>query len=182
MKKLMALLLVFTLFVFPACAQELPDTGICLCADGVLVARGTDLGNGFVGDIWMYEHNAETAEGVEIWLYLADLEEFILSETTVDGCAAYQATAKNGCRAILVPDYDGVALLLAEEGIHDLPDDEPQPFQIWQEEVDCPHCHGGRCSLCHGSGVYRAYGQSVSCDPYCAACDGRGVVARNRWN
>ena len=82
MKKLMALLLVCMLFVFPAHAQELPDTGICLCADGVLAAQGVDLGNGFVGDIWVYEHNAETAEGVEIWLYLADLEEFLLAETT----------------------------------------------------------------------------------------------------
>lgn len=179
MKKIhfVALLIVLTLMAVPSLAQELPDAGICLCADGVLVGRNLDLG-GFVCDAWMYEHNEETAEGVEIWLYLADLDGFSLSRTTVDGYAAYQAQAQNGCRAVLVPDYDGAALLLVEQGMDQLPEEDSEPFSMQRVEVDCPYCHGGRCSLCNGSGIYRNYGTAVECDPDCAACDGRGTVAQ----
>ncbi len=46
--------------------------------------------------------------------------------------------------------------------------------QYIQVKQDCFACTGGVCSLCHGSGWYRNYGESVPCPIFCQTCDGLG--------
>ena len=42
----------------------------------------------------------------------------------------------------------------------------------------CPECFGSKkCSLCHGTGVYRLYGVSVDCPKECSYCGGTGYVS-----
>ena len=53
----------------------------------------------------------------------------------------------------------------------------------WQTQtVSCPECHGsGRCSLCHGTGTYRIYGQAVSCSAACSFCGGTGSYQTRQY-
>lgn len=53
----------------------------------------------------------------------------------------------------------------------------------WQTQtVTCPECHGsGRCSLCHGTGAYRLYGQAVSCSATCSFCGGKGSYQTRQY-
>lgn len=47
----------------------------------------------------------------------------------------------------------------------------------WQTQtLSCPQCKGTRsCQLCHGTGIYRLYGQNVECETLCSFCNGTGV-------
>ena len=48
-----------------------------------------------------------------------------------------------------------------------------------EREVTCWRCHGsGKCQLCHGTGTYSAYGQSISCRKDCDVCGGTGKTTQ----
>lgn len=53
----------------------------------------------------------------------------------------------------------------------------------WQiKTVTCPECRGSRsCQICHGTGVYRLYGEAVPCSRFCSFCDGRGSYETRQY-
>ena len=58
----------------------------------------------------------------------------------------------------------------------------PNSDWVWVEvEKDCPYCTLGRCSVCKGTGTYSLYGVSVSCDPACSSCDGKGTITQKEY-
>ena len=183
MKKIMILVLALTLICLPVMAEELPDAGVCLKQDGLLCAVNLDMGGGYVCDLWAFDQDSRTVDGILMWLAVAEEFGYRLADALVEGRQAFEAKAPDGRCAYLVPDYDGMVVLLVERGMEYNPvrvvEDDPQPqTQHGYMEVDCPYCYGGRCPQCNGSGIYRNYGVSVSCDLYCAGCDGRGTVTR----
>ena len=48
-------------------------------------------------------------------------------------------------------------------------------------EKDCPSCIGGVCSICHGTGTYRLYGEKVSCPTKCTSCNGKGTYTTQEY-
>ena len=53
-------------------------------------------------------------------------------------------------------------------------------WETVEEEVDCPICTFGNCSICGGDGKYERYGEVVSCDPDCSSCDGKGKIKQRK--
>jgi len=53
-------------------------------------------------------------------------------------------------------------------------------WETVEEEVDCPSCTFGNCSICGGSGKYERYGTIQYCDPNCSSCDGKGKIKQRK--
>ena len=53
-------------------------------------------------------------------------------------------------------------------------------YETVEEEVDCPSCTFGNCSICGGDGKYERYGKVVFCDPDCGSCGGKGKIKRTK--
>lgn len=148
----------------------------------------------YVCNVWFFPRNSYTEAGCGYWLLDCLEEGFTLSKTQVEGYGAYIVKAPSGPYAMLLPDYGGTAMLMVETTLPyapALPTATPAPRPVvtpapqtggsgghWESvtvEKDCPSCTNGSCSICHGTGVYRLYGQAVDCDRDCASCDGKGT-------
>lgn len=161
------------------------------------------LADGFTGSQALFSlPEGEDAKAALRSAYLADAQDagLTVEEITEDAALGTVSllTDPQGLRACLYWDVSGGLLLVLETGMHLAPAATPTPTAaptqapatpmptrtagpaghwVWQEvQVDCPSCVGGICPLCHGTGVYRLYGQQMDCDTGCSACDGRGYI------
>lgn len=187
---LLACLLVLALLCeCGACADELalPDISIQLGTKGERQFSDYDFSRDYRCDVWVYPQTSKAKDAVGIWLLACIDAGFSVCKTEVEGYAAYEVTdVGSNLRAVLLPEYAGAVMLLTQSGMNyppAMPTPTPPPSDNggsvqyhWVEiEQDCPACINGVCPLCHGTGQYHLYGETIPCSPYCETCGGRGT-------
>ena len=158
----------------------------------------------YVCDVWVYPRDSRTDSRMADWIMAALQSGYTISCITVEDQTAYRLVDQSGLYALMFPKYQGAVMLMVQQGMDyapamatPTPKPTPQPTTppvipqtsgsnngewIWVEvEKDCPSCHGGRCSICNGTGVYRLYGEEVWCSRYCSSCDGRGTYTTQEY-
>lgn len=207
MKKIMAFSVCLMLICVSACAQVLPDAGVWL--DVGVQQKMTDyvFSQDYVCDVWIYPRDNRTEKLLAGWIMQALDSGYIVSVTIVEGQRAYRLEDENGLYALMFSQYQGKVMLMLQQGMHYAPDmatPTPRPTLrptlepnegakapgadtgdwgwIWVEvEKDCPFCVNGRCSNCNGTGAIHLYGETVSCDRSCVACDGLGTYTTQEY-
>lgn len=204
MKRWIVLLMAMFLLMETAAAQVLPDAAYWLDVSGTRQMTDYAFSDEYLCDVWLYPRDARTENRIPLWLMQTLEEGYILRKQQVEGKAAYIIEDSDGLYALLLPDYQGMVMLMVQNGMvyaptvatpTPLPTATPVPetesvfpqdndAYHWEwvaVEKDCEFCVGGRCKECGGSGVYRLYGESVPCDPDCVACDGKGTYETREY-
>lgn len=186
-------------------AQALPDAGIYLGVNGQQQMTDYVFSEDYICDVWVYPRDSRTDSRMTDWLINALHSGYIVSCVAVEGQTAYRLEDENGLYALMFPQYQGAVMLMIQQGMAYaplLPTPSPRPTIMpaaqptsvpivpnanngewkWVEvEKDCPFCYGGKCNVCNGSGIYRLYGEAISCDTHCSSCDGRGTYTTREY-
>lgn len=93
----------------------LPDPAELLGCEGTLFAEDYDFAADFICSVYTYEQTADDAV-LSAYLDQAAANGFTASETTVEGYAAYRLEYGD-LAALLLPDYDGLTMLLVQNGV-----------------------------------------------------------------
>lgn len=201
MKRIMVLAACLMLIFSSACAQVLPDAGICLDVSVQQQMKEYVFSQDYVCDVWVYPRDSRTDDLLADWIMQALDSGYTVSRTVVEGQTAYRLEDETGLYALMFPQYQGAVMLMIQQGmdyVPAMPTPVPEPVAqpadvpfipdssggewIWVEvEKDCPSCINGKCSVCDGSGIYRLYGEEVMCDPSCSSCDGLGTYTTREY-
>ncbi|MBQ8311792.1 MAG: hypothetical protein IJX84_01115 [Clostridia bacterium] len=194
MKRILLILLCLLLCA-TASAQVLPDAGIALDVSPQQQMTDYVFSQDYVCSVWVYPRDARTDSRMADWIMDALHSGYTVSCTTVEGQTAYRLEDATGRYALMFPQYQGAVMLMVQQGMDyapalatPTPKATPVPTAStggnweWVEvEKDCPYCTMGRCSVCKGTGTYSLYGESVSCDPACSSCDGKGTITTKEY-
>lgn len=196
MRKWICCLLLLVLGLAPAYAAGLPDVGLHLGIEGQCQMEDYAFADDYHCNVWVYARPAQADASLAAWLLQALEQGYTLRKTTVEGQLAYQVAEDGGLYALLFPEFQGAVMLLVQQGMAYGPTPTatpaPEPTRApsaqgsgqWEwvtVEKDCPSCVGGVCSICHGTGTYRLYGEAVSCSKTCTACDGKGTYTTREY-
>lgn len=199
---LWVLCLLLVLCLSAAHAEGLPNVGTCLGTEGQCQMVDYAFSADYHCDVWVYPRSAQTDALIGDWLLQTLEQGYVLSKTTVEGETAYCVVDSSGRYALLFPEFQGVVMLLVQQGMRYCTEPEttvsPETTKApttasapvvssavqWEwvtVEKDCPACVAGVCSLCHGTGTYRLYGQAVECPTDCTTCDGKGTYTTTEY-
>lgn len=197
-----ALCLLLILCLSAAHAESLPDVGTFLQTAGECQKVDYAFSADYHCDVWVYPRSAQADALLGDWLLRALEEGYTISKTSIEGETAYCAVDAIGRCALLFPDFQGVVMLLVEQGMPYSSEPEatavPQPTAApattsvpstsqsvqWEwvtVEKDCPACIAGVCSLCLGTGTFRLYGSAIECPTYCTTCNGKGTYTTTEY-
>lgn len=171
----------------------LPDPSEALGQAGTLLRTDYPFSEDYLCDAYTYPLPDDADAFLARYAELAENSGFSLTACVADGVDAYRIErADSPLHALLFPEYQGKLLLLVPEGMRLSTEPEPTPtpqptpepsaaptvhchLENRTRRVTCPICFGNKkCTLCNGTGVYRAYGESVPCEKLCVFCDGLG--------
>ena len=92
----------------------LPDPAELLGEDGTLYAEDYNFAPDFVGSVYTYDLPDDGF--LEAYTAQAEANGFTVTETTVEDYAAY-SLENDGLTALLLPDYEGLMMLMVENGM-----------------------------------------------------------------
>lgn len=183
----------------PSSSGALPDPGDVLGKNGVVLQADYPYSPNYICTAYTFPLPNDWNAFLSAYTALLKAAHYEISPAMEDGKQVYLIEDSRHRLAMLVPNFQGSLLFLVERGMDYLSTPTPPPPTVpptlapqkqtssyttpasngghweWQTtKQDCFACVGGVCDLCHGSGVYRLYGEQVICPQKCQTCDGLG--------
>lgn len=180
--------------------EVLPDPSEALGQAGALLREDYLFSTDYLCDAYVYLPPEDASAFLDQYEAIVRDSGFDISPCVADGQDAYRIESPvSGLYALLFPEYEGRLLFLVQDGMRLSTEPEPTPtptpratsrpetgggsastgshVEYVIQQTPCLICHTtGKCSLCNGTGIYRAYGESVLCDLWCSYCNGLGYI------